>query len=153
MKIVLDATAIDRLLGDNEEAKVEITKHAIEQFAKQRLKPVVNSSAIRSAIDAMEKYNHDAVKTVLCVDRWGTVTLPEPMKREVREAAKRAVDEAFQGAITEASKELLAAGGWTDSAIKLAVEKRLNRMRDEKIAEHIDSEVKARLAKIVTALT
>jgi len=118
IKLTLDSSALDRLLGGDTELELELRQSIACQFAKRHLKPLINCSEIAQIAHDIKgqavKHATDLITDTVATIKtdWGSKVInlkPEvinTIRSKVREEINTIVSDAVGDAISEVIKEI-----------------------------------------------
>ena len=153
-KIVIQVEHSDlvRLLGGDEAAQVEFRRGIIETFAKEYIKPLINSEALQ----AIAKQSRDEVRKEIFADpgAWRPEIDPETRRtidRTARAGIERITHDTLEASAREISELLQANYDGLLEQAKGIVERLVNDRFEETVNEEVTRRINA-VAKAVNAL-
>jgi len=93
----LDSSAIEKILGENEEAKIEVKNYIIQQFTNKYLKGIVSEEPIRKAVSEITDFMNRKISEIIEKDV-GKITIgkgfefSEPLKLKIENEIQKEVD-------------------------------------------------------------
>lgn len=152
MKLILDATAVEKLLGGDTELEIELRQSVAAQFAKHHLKPLINSAEVKAiaesiktqAIGAATKTLTETIANVK-TKSWGTTEYS--LKPEIISMIQDEVHDQLKVVIASEIKNALEVYSTIDT-----IGKAVNARIDEQIKYEIKSQVDAKMAAIRASL-
>jgi len=140
--------ALNRLIGGDTEAEIEIRNSVVQEFAKTKLKPLLNSPLITSTIkeiesaviqEARKRFSEGVAifKTSSYNYLYDAQLLPE-IKTLIQDCIKNSLEKS----VAEKSEEILAKL-LTDRSIEERITKRVNYLTEEKINELVKAKIEA----------
>jgi hypothetical protein len=144
MNIILDASALDRLLGGNTELEIELRQSVVAQFAKHHLKPLINSVEVQSIVNDIKRHAADAATASIAdvETRWSggtTVVLKPEIVSKIKEKTQEQMQSIIENTVRAAMTELI------DSKF---IEQQVNSRLDYHIKYEVKSQVDAKMAAI-----
>jgi uncharacterized protein YajQ (UPF0234 family) len=150
MRIELDSSALDRLIGGDTEVELHLRKQIVQEFAKRQLKVVAETTAYGDAVEEIKQHvnklvkEHFGVENLVTSHLWPTIDyrLKSMIESLVKEHAQKAVDVALLE-IIEHQKH------YWNRAIEAVVKKNMDRQIEKEIEKGIRERLEAAL-KIIT---
>lgn len=151
MKIALDNSALERLIGGDNEVEVEIRNLVVQEFAKKHLKAVVNDPAFGHFLEAESRQMREAVQLQIekhvakkPAARYQNFEInPEILKQAALVAAdhRNEILSTMSDLVTKHIED-----------IRTDLDSRIERIVDSKIrtitAEYVDSKIRERLSRL-----
>lgn len=138
MRLELNLPALERLIGGDTEAELQLRKQIVQEFAKRHLKEVAESATYEAALEAAKQYVNEAAKETFGIENlvtshlWPTVgyRLKSMVESLVKETAQKVVDEALLKTI-EYQKN------YWGREVRQMVEKAVDRQIEKEVEEGI----------------
>lgn len=155
MKLILDRTAVEALIGGNTEAEIEVRNSIVQAFTKRYLKDVVATDMFAKFVaeerGAAAKVFKEAVKEHIgnVVNEYGKVYLtPSP---KLKEALSNHIDALISSKVTEVTES---ASKLLDKKIKHyldSLDSRIERHLETIHTEVLEQKVRARFEALMAA--
>lgn len=126
MKVQLDKTALEAMIGGDTEAEIEIRNSIVQAFAKKYLKGVANEHIVQRARDTVEEFVRKEIASI----SWSTVSLDNRLVARIRQAVIEEVDKIIDDQIETIKIDL--------SRRITSAAKKLTDSMDSKISEQIN---------------
>jgi hypothetical protein len=143
--------ALERLIGNDTQAEIEIRTSLVQKFAEKHLKPIVNSEPISKAVNDIrteafrilsDKCSEEIAtfkSNWYATDRISDIKLKQPILDEIERMVRLKIDSVIATAVETAIAK------WTATS---DLEERIQKRVDYYTQEQINQLVKAKLEKI-----
>jgi hypothetical protein len=142
MKVILDAKALERLIGGDSEIEVELRNGVVQEFTRRHLKAVVNDQTFQKIVSDETSKLRLSCEAILEAEVYTTRTKPGPwggkenvlkteLKKKLEEEAsdmvRRVISKAIDAAVLRSTTEI---------DVKLAeLDKRLDKIVNDRLHE------------------
>lgn len=146
MKLDLNLPALERLIGGDSEAEVNLRQQVVEEFAKKHIKNLVNTELTKKITSQVHKEMDDAIKVGLAQmatgdASWGGFsTIRNRLTEFAKSVAIQAVDEAIRDRVDKLK-----------AAIPAEIERQVKASIPATIKILVDAEIQRRL-KIASSM-
>lgn len=154
MKIILDSTSLERMIGGDQEFEIEIRNSVIQAFAKRHLKAIINDEWFQSFLkeetnQIKETCQQELMSLMWDVNKspgaWGTtkskLILKPELQLKLREEANLAVSREISKAMESTIKQAIEV---MESRLKY-ISEQIDRNLDEKLKAITEVSVKAKI--------
>lgn len=148
MKILLDAKALEAMIGGNTEVEIEIRGSIVQAFAKKFLKGVANEQIIQAARNTVNEFARKEVASI----SWSTASLDSTIVATIREAVNKQVTQIIEDELQTIRKDLTRRISSTSKKLVDSMDSKISEQINYATMKEINDRVAARIKQLSAEL-